>query len=133
AKDYAWGFDLELCVFLQEGWTNVPGAESNIVKALERGVKVVGGAPRYDANAAAQIERIFAVARDFDVDVDIHGDGGHTTHDMMAWQICDLADRTGWNGRVAIGHGNKYSVLGEADLEKVGRRLACAGVSVSVL
>ena len=34
AKDYAWGIDLELCVFLQEGWTNVEGAETNVVAAL---------------------------------------------------------------------------------------------------
>lgn len=133
AKDYAWGIDLQLCVFLQEGWTNVPGAESNVVKALERGATVVGGAPRYDENGPAQIERIFALARDFNVDVDIHGDGGYTTHDMMAWQICDLADRMGWGGRVAIGHGNKYSCLTDTELAKVGKRLAQSGVAVSVL
>jgi cytosine deaminase len=133
AKDYAWALDLELCAFLQEGWTNVPGAESNVVQALKSGATVVGGAPRYDTDGPAQIERIFALARDFDVDVDIHGDGGYTTHDMMAWQICDLADRNGWNGRVAIGHGTKYSVLGDEDLAKVGKRLAGAGVAVSVL
>src|SRR6185503_7615654 len=34
AKDYAWGIDLQLCVFLQEGWTNVEGAEANVVAAL---------------------------------------------------------------------------------------------------
>ena len=133
AKDYAWGIDLQLCVFLQEGWTNVPGAEANVAKALERGATVVGGAPRYDENGPAQIERIFALARDFNVDVDIHGDGGYTTHDMMAWQICDLADRMGWGGRVAIGHGNKYSCLTDAELAKVGKRLAQSGVAVSVL
>jgi cytosine deaminase len=132
-KDCAWGMDLQLCVFLQEGWTNVPGAESNVVQALERGATVVGGAPRYDADGPAQIERIFALARDFGVDVDIHGDGGYTTHDMMAWQICDLAERIGWGGRVAIGHGNKYSCLSDADLAAVGKRLASAGVAVSVL
>jgi cytosine deaminase len=133
AKDYAWGFDLDICVFLQEGWTNVPGAESNIVKALENGATVVGGAPRYDEDGPAQIERIFAVAKDFGVDVDIHGDGGYTTHDMMAWQICDLTDRMGWGGRVAIGHGNKYSCLTDSEVEKLGKRLADSGVSVSVL
>jgi cytosine/creatinine deaminase len=133
AKDYAWALDLQLCAFLQEGWTNVPGAEANVVQALRSGAAVVGGAPRYDTNGPAQIERIFALAKDFDVDVDIHGDGGYTTHDMMAWQICDLADRTGWGGRVAIGHGNKYSVLGDEDLAKVGQRLGAAGVAVSVL
>jgi len=37
AKDYAWAIDLQLCVFLQEGWTNVPGAEANVVAAETRG------------------------------------------------------------------------------------------------
>jgi cytosine deaminase len=133
AKDYAWSIEVQLCVFLQEGWTNVAGAESNVVQALKRGATVVGGAPRYDANGPAQIERIFALAKEFDVDVDIHGDGGYTTHDMMAWQICDLTDRMGWGGRVAIGHGNKYSCLTDAELARVGKRLADSGVAVSVL
>ena len=133
AKDYAWAIDLEICVFLQEGWTNVPGAESNVVQALERGVKVVGGAPRYVAVGPAQIERIFAIAKDFDADIDIHGDGGYTLDDMMMWQICDLTDRIGWGGRVAIGHGNKYSCLPESELRRVGKRLGSAGVAVSVL
>jgi cytosine deaminase len=133
AKDYAWGVDLQLCVFLQEGWTDVPGAEANVVQGLKRGATVVGGAPRYDANGPAQIERIFALAKDFDVDVDIHGDGGYTTDDMMIWQICDLTDRMGWGGRVALGHGNKYSCLPDADVQKLGKRLAESGVAISVL
>jgi cytosine deaminase len=133
AKDYAWGLDLELCVFLQEGWTNVPGAESNVVEGLKRGARVVGGAPRYDTDGPKQVERIFALARDFDVDIDIHLDGGYTTHDMMIWQVCDLTDRIGWGGRVAVGHGNKYSCLTDAELAALGKRLAESGVAVSVL
>jgi DNA primase catalytic core len=39
AKDYAWGMDLQLCAFLQEGWTNVPGAEAIVREALKRGLK----------------------------------------------------------------------------------------------
>lgn len=132
-KDYAWGFDLQLCAFLQEGWTNVPGAESNVAEALKRGASVVGGAPRYDTNGAAQVDRIFALAKDFNVDVDIHLDGGYTTDDMMIWQVCDLTDRLGWGGRVAIGHGNKYASLTMPELEALGKRLAKSGVAVSVL
>jgi cytosine deaminase len=132
-KDYAWGMDLQLCVFLQEGWTQVPGAESNVMQGLKRGATVVGGAPRYDTDGAAQIERIFALAKDFNVDVDIHGDGGYTTDDMMIWQICDLTDRMGWGGRVALGHGNKYSCLTQTEVEALGKRLADSGVAVSVL
>lgn len=132
-KDYAWGFDLQLCVFLQEGWTHVPGAEDNIVAGLKRGATIVGGAPRYDVDGPAQIERIFALAKEYDVDVDIHGDGGYTLNDTMAWQICDLTDRIGWGGRVAIGHGNKYSCMPDAEFARLGKRLADAGVAVSVL
>lgn len=133
AKDYAWAIDLQLCVFLQEGWTDVAGAEANVVQALKRGATVIGGAPRYDSDGPRQIERIFALAKEFDVDVDIHLDGGYTTHDMAIWQVCDLADRLGWGGRVAIGHGNKYSCLAAAELEALGRRLARSGVAVTVL
>jgi cytosine deaminase len=133
ARDYAWAIDLQLCVFLQEGWTGVPGAEANVVAALERGAAVVGGAPRYDSDGPAQIRRIFALAREYDVDVDIHLDGGYTTHDMAIYLVCDLADQMGWGGRVAIGHGNKYSCLPEAELAALGRRLAASGVAVAVL
>ena len=133
ARDCAWAIDLQLCVFLQEGWTHVPGAEANVVAALKRGAPVVGGAPRYDADGPGQIRRIFALAKEFDVDVDIHLDGGYTTHDMAIHLVCDLTDEIGWGGRVAIGHGNKYSCLPPAQLAALGRRLADSGVAVSVL
>jgi cytosine/creatinine deaminase len=133
AKDHAWAIDLQLCVFLQEGWTDVPGAEANVVAALKRGAQVVGGAPRYDADGPGQIRRIFALAKEFNVDVDIHLDGGHTTHDMAIFLVCDLTDQIGWGGRVAIGHGNKYSCLPPAELQALGRRLADSGVAVAVL
>ena len=133
ARDYAWGIDLQLCVFLQEGWTNVPGAEENVVAALEQGAPVVGGAPRYDTDRPEQVRRIFALAREYNVDVDIHLDGGHTTDDLDIWQVCDLTDGMGWGGRVAIGHGSKYSCLPDADLAALGQRLGEAGVAVEVL
>ena len=133
AKDYAWAIDLQLCVFLQEGWTNSEGGEANVVAALNRGTPVVGGAPRYDTDRPGQIERIFALAKEFDVDVDIHLDGGYTIDDLDIFLVCDLADRIGWGGRVAIGHGSKYSCLPQAQLESLGRRLADSGVAVTVL
>ena len=132
-KDYAWAIDLQLCVFLQEGWTNSVGGEANVVAALKRGAPAVGGVPRYDPDRPGQIRRIFALAREFDVDVDIHLDGGHTTDDLDIYLVCELADRIGWQGRVAIGHGSKYSCLPPDRLAAVGRRMADSGVSLEVL
>lgn len=133
AKDYRWAVELELCVFAQEGWTNVPEVDVNIVDALKQGAKVVGGAPGYDPDHAGQIDRIFELAREFDVDVDIHLDVGPSAEDMDIFHVCDLTEKFGWGGRVAVGHGAKYSLLPTDKLKDLGKRLADTGVAVTVL
>ena len=133
AADYAWAVDLELCVFAQEGWTNVPEADRNVVAALERGAAVVGGAPGYDPDHAGQIRRIFELAREYDRDVDIHLDVGPTAEEMDIDLVCELTERYGYGGRVAVGHGTKYSLLPPERLRALGERLASAGVAVTVL
>ena len=133
AKDYAWGLDLELCVFAQEGLTDAPETDANLVEALKQGATVIGGAPGYDPDHAGQINRIFELAREFDVDVDIHLDVGYATDDMDIPLVCALTERYGWGGRVAVGHGTKYSCLPPARLKELGNRLSDAGVAVTVL
>ena len=133
ALDYAWGVDLELCVFAQEGWTNAPEADRNVVAALKRGAAVVGGAPGYDPDHAGQIRRIFELALEYDRDIDIHLDVGPTADEMDIDLVCELTERHGYEGRVAIGHGTKYSLLPPDRLAALGARLASAGVAVTVL
>ena len=133
AADYAWAVDLELCVFAQEGWTNAPETDRNVVTALERGATVVGGAPAYDPDRAGQIRRIFELGREYDRDIDIHLDVGPSADEMDIGLVCDLTERHGYGGRVAIGHGTKYSLLPPDRLRALGERLASAGVAVTVL
>ena len=133
ARDYRWAVDLELCVFAQEGMTNVPQTDANVVEGLKRGAQSVGGAPGYDPDRSGQIRRIFALAREYNVPVDIHLDVGFTTDDMDIHLVCDLTEKMGWGGRVAIGHGTRYSFLPPERLADLGARLAGAGVSVTVL
>lgn len=133
AKDYRWAIDIEICVFPQEGLTDNPGTDELLVEGLKRGARLIGGAPNYDSDHAGQIRRIFELAREFDVDVDIHLDSGHTTHDMDVWLVCEMTEKFGWGGRVTIGHGCKYASLPPDELRILGRRLADAGVAVTVL
>ena len=133
AEDYRWAIDLELCVFAQEGWTNVPEADANVVEGLRRGASVIGGAPGYDPDHAGQINRIFDLAREYDVDVDIHLDVGPTPDDLDIHLVCELTEKFGYGGRVAVGHGTKYSLLPPDRLGDLGKRLAEAGVTVTVL
>ncbi len=132
-EDYRWAIDLELCVFAQEGMTNVPETDANVVEGLRRGASVIGGAPGYDPDHPGQITRIFDLAREFDADVDIHLDVGFTTDDMDIHLVCDLTEKLGWGGRVAVGHGTKYASLPPDKLRELGRRLADVGVTVTVL
>jgi cytosine deaminase len=131
--DYRWAIDLEICVFPQDGLTNYPGTEELLVAALKEGAPVLGGAPRYDSDPAAQIERIFALAREFDVDLDLHLDVGDSPEQMHIHQVLDLTERYRRGGRVVVGHMAKLSLLPPAEVAALARRLADAGIAVTVL
>jgi cytosine deaminase len=131
--DYKWAIDIEICVFPQEGLTNFPGTDELLVDGLKRGARAVGGAPRYDTDGPAQISRIFELAREFDVDIDIHLDVGPTADHIYVHQVCDLTEKYRRGGRVVVGHMAKLSTMPPELLKAVAQRLADAGVAVTVL
>jgi cytosine deaminase len=131
--DYNWAIDIEICVFPQEGLTNYPGTDALLVEGLKRGAKVIGGAPRYDTDHAGQIARIFALAAEFDVDIDIHLDVGHTPDAMDIHLVRELTDTYKRGGRVVVGHMAKLSLLPPDEVAALARRLAASGIAVTVL
>jgi cytosine/creatinine deaminase len=94
---------------------------------------VLGAAPRYDSDPAAQLERIFALARDYDVDLDLHLDVGDSTDHMDIWKTLELTERYGRGGRIVVGHMAKLSLMPPAESAAMARRLADAGIAVTVL
>lgn len=130
---YAWAIDLEICVMPQEGLTNNPGTDELMVASLKAGATVVGAAPNYDTDRAAQIRRVFEMAREFDVDIDMHLDSGASANELDTLLVCELTEKYGLGGRVAIGHVTKLAAMPQADMDKVARRMADAGVAMTVL
>ena len=133
AKEYAWAVDLEICAFAQEGLTTAPEADAALVQALENGATVIGGAPNYDSDHAGQINRIFELARRYDVDIDMHIDSGHDPSSMDTPLVADLTEKYKLGGRVAMGHVTKAAGLPPDQQKDIARRLADAGVAVTVL
>jgi cytosine deaminase len=131
--DYAWAIDIEICVFPQDGLTNYPGTEELLVAALKKGAPVLGGAPRYDSDPAAQLERIFVLAREYDVDLDLHLDVGDSPDSMLIYQVVELTERYRRGGRVVAGHMAKLSLLPPTEVAALACRLADAGIAVTVL
>jgi len=132
-RDYAWALDLSLCVFPQEGLTNDPGADELLVAALRDGADTIGGCPYADTDPNAHIARIFDLAQQFDLDVDLHLDFDLDPSWSHMEEVCRQTERRNYHGRVAIGHATKLSALPPDRLKAATARLATAGVAVTVL
>ena len=132
-EEYKWAIDIEICIFPQEGLLNNPGTDELIVAGLEGGGSVVGAAPYTDSDPHGQIDRIFEIARQFDIDIDMHLDFGPDASDLDLDYVCRLTDQFGYGGRVAIGHVTKLSAVEPERFQEKARRLASAGVAVTVL
>jgi cytosine deaminase len=99
--------DIQIVAFPQEGIVKSPGTEALMREVMKSGVDVVGGMPFNEASpqdSRRHIEIVFAIAREFDADIDMHVD---ETDDPMARTLEVLAELTianGWQGRVTAGH-----------------------------
>src|ERR1700730_6907837 len=132
-RDFAWAMDIEICVFPQEGLLNDPGCDELLIQACDDGADLIGGCPYTDSDPRGQIARIFELAKRYDLDIDFHLDFDLDPSWMHLDEVCRQTANYGWGGRVAIGHVTKLSALGHAALEKIGVKLANAGVAVTVL
>lgn len=130
---YRWAIDIEICVMPQEGLLNNPGTDELMVAALENGATVVGAAPNYDTDRAGQIRRVFELARRYDFDIDMHLDSGASANELDTLLVCELTEKYGWGGRVAIGHVTKLSVMPLPEFDQVAKRMADCGVALTVL
>ncbi len=99
--------DLQLVAFPQDGWYRAPGAEAQVIRALDAGVDVVGGIPHFErtmADGAATVRAACELAAERGLRVDLHCD---ESDDPMSRHIETLAAETircGLQGRVAGSH-----------------------------
>lgn len=131
--EYKWAIDIEICIFPQEGLLNNPGTDELMVAALKSGGRVVGAAPYTDSDPHGQIDRIFEMAREFDIDIDMHLDFGPNPDNLDLLYVCEKADKFKYGGRVAIGHVTKLSGAPPELFDRCAKRMADAGVALTVL
>jgi cytosine/creatinine deaminase len=99
--------DLQLVAFPQDGFLRDPNAASQLVRALDMGVDVVGGIPHFErtmSDGAESVRQLMEIAADRGLLVDMHCD---ETDDPMSRHIETLAyeaQRLGLQGRVAGSH-----------------------------
>src|SRR3954467_10675316 len=131
--EYKWAIDIEICIFPQEGLLNNPGTDELMIEALKNGGSVVGAAPYTDSSPHGQIDRIFEIAREFDIDIDMHLDFGPDPDDLDLLYVCEQTEKYRYGGRVAIGHVTKLSAAPPKLFDRCAKRMADAGVALTVL
>lgn len=90
---YKSALDMEICVMPQEGMLNNPRTEELMIAALTNGATVIGAAPNYETDPAAQIRRVFEIAHEFNVDIDMHLDSGASASRLDTLQVCELTEK----------------------------------------
>ncbi|MEQ8365899.1 MAG: amidohydrolase family protein [Roseicyclus sp.] len=99
--------DLQLVAFPQDGLYRSATAEANLLRALDKGVDVVGGIPHFErtmADGARSVTRLCEIAAERDLMLDLHCD---ESDDPMSRHVETLAAETtrlGLGGRVVASH-----------------------------
>ncbi|ODV09722.1 MAG: cytosine deaminase [Rubrivivax sp. SCN 70-15] len=99
--------DLQLVAFPQDGVLRSPGAWANLVRALDRGVDVVGGIPHFERTAEQGVEsvkRLCELAAERGLPVDMHCDESDDPMSRHVETLAFHAQRLGLQGRVTGSH-----------------------------
>ena len=132
-EKYAWGIDLQLAIFAQEGITNRSGTGSLLRKALSMGGDAIGSAPYVDPDPEENIRTVFKIATEFDRDVDFHLDFLDDDAPLLLPVVIEETLKHGWCDRVCLGHMTKLAGLTPAELIAFIPLLREAGIGILAL
>ena len=98
---------VQVVAFPQHGVKANPGAGKLLEEAMRLGADVVGGHPQLEgsaADAAAHIDTVFGLAREFDVDVDFHVDETDRADSYWLERCARAALAHHYEGRITVAH-----------------------------
>ena len=94
---------------------------------------ILGAVVIDDPNPGPALDRVFALARDRNLDLDFHADETDNPNSNGLEAIAEATIRFGWQGRVTAGHCCSLACRPEADAERTIARVAAAGAAVVTL
>jgi len=125
--------DLQLVAFPQDGFLRYPQARENLLRALDKGIDVVGGIPHFErtmAEGAQSVKELCEIAAERGLPVDMHCD---ETDDPLSRHVESLAyetQRLGLRGRVTGSHLTSMHSMDNYYVSKLIPLMRQAGLNV---
>lgn len=101
-------------------------------KALEMGGDLVGAVPEANPVGEESVDRTFALAKEYDLDIDFHTDQVHGPRPFVLPYIAEKAIAEGWQGRVMASHCFGLGYVTPEERRSAIQRCREAGVSICV-
>ncbi|MEZ5782887.1 MAG: amidohydrolase family protein [Rhizobiaceae bacterium] len=131
-KSVAPYIDLQLVAFPQDGLYRDPTARENTIRALDKGVDVVGGIPHFErtmADGTRSVTELCEIAAERGLMVDLHCDESDDPHSRHIEQLAYEAKRLGLQGRANGSHLTSMHSMDNYYVSKLLPLIAEAGVS----
>src|SRR5690606_17184069 len=94
--------DLQLVAFPQDGLYRSPNARANLLRALDKGVEIIGGIPHFErtmAEGARSVRDLCEIAAERGLSVDMHCDESDDPLSRHIETLAFEAQRLGLQGR----------------------------------
>ena len=115
-----------------EGFLAETGMEKMFREAIEMGCDAVGGVTEAEPDAKAHVDYIFALAKEYDKDVDFHCDQIMTPPPFHIPYVAEKTMIEGMQGRVLLGHCHALAHVSPDEREKAIELLREARVSIGI-
>jgi cytosine deaminase len=98
--------EIQIVAFPQKGIVGDPGCEDLLREVMTKGADQIGGMPDNEPGpeeSSEHVEIVFRIAKDFDVDVDMHIDESNDPAARTLEMLCSATLAHGYQGRVTAG------------------------------
>ena len=96
--------DVQVCPYAIRGFEGQPQSEPLMREALAMGADLVGGVPEADEDGKAHVDRVFALANEFGLGIDLHTDQVQAARPFVLPYMAEKTVAEGMQGKVMASH-----------------------------
>lgn len=125
--------DIQIVACMQYSFREEPRGEECLRTALESGADLVGGVPEFEPTedeARRHMQIVFDVAKDYDVDIDMHIDQTSNPAVRTLEMLADMTMAEDYQGRVTAGHACALAAYETNYAKTVIQKVKDAGIHI---